>query len=286
MKPPSETCSGAVGMSEVGKPFLGASPQGSPDATHRTAGAVRKMFSAVAPRYDFLNHFLSLRRDIAWRKATAKAVRRVLKRPGSKVVDLCCGTGDLAFELERNSAGTVFGTDFCHPMLALAQQKAPGHSVLFLEADTLALPFPDASFDAATIAFGFRNLSSYACGLREIRRVLKLQGVLAILEFSQVRWPVFGLFFGFFFRHVLPKIGTWMSGVRGPYRTFLILCQSSPIRNRCQHYCEPKVFKTSAILTLPAGLRRSIWRKRDDESRNQKAEIRNQKPGVTRRRLR
>jgi demethylmenaquinone methyltransferase/2-methoxy-6-polyprenyl-1,4-benzoquinol methylase len=176
------------------------------------------MFSAVAPRYDFLNHLLSAGWDIAWRKATAKALRPILERRDSKVADLCCGTGDLAFELERYSAGRVFGTDFCHPMLRLARRKARRHSTLFLEADALALPFPDESLHAATIAFGFRNLANYALGLREMWRVLKPRGTLAILEFSEVRWPVFGPFFRFYFRHMLPAIGTWISGVRGPYQ--------------------------------------------------------------------
>ena len=176
------------------------------------------MFSAVAPRYDFLNHFLSVGQDIAWRKRTAKTLRRVLKRPGSNAADLCCGTGDLAFELERYSAGRVFGTDFCHPMLVLAKRKALRRSTLFLEADTLALPFPDDFLDLATLAFGFRNLASYARGLEEIRRVLKPQGILAILEFSEVRGTLFGPFFRFYFRHLLPRIGAWFSGVPGPYQ--------------------------------------------------------------------
>lgn len=205
-------------MSDGANLSLGGRPPGSRDATERTTRAVRKMFSAVAPRYDFLNHFLSAGRDIAWRKAVAKALRHVLERPNSKVVDLCCGTGDLAFELERYSDGKVFGTDFCHPMLAQAKKKALRHSTLFLEADTLALPFADESLDVATIAFGFRNLASYVSGLREMRRVLKSGGTLAILEFSQVRWPVFGPLFRFYFRHMLPRIGTWIAGVRGPYQ--------------------------------------------------------------------
>jgi len=192
--------------------------QDFPPAIESTSHTIRKMFSAVAPRYDFLNHLLSAGRDIAWRKATAKALRPILERRDSKVADLCCGTGDLAFELERYSAGRVFGTDFCHPMLQLARRKARRHSTLFLEADTLALPFPDEFLHVATIAFGFRNLASYALGLREIRRVLKPRGTLAILEFSEVRWPVFGPFFRFYFRRMLPTIGTWISGVRGPYQ--------------------------------------------------------------------
>jgi len=176
------------------------------------------MFSAVAPRYDVANHFLSLGRDIAWRKATAQALRGALERPGSRVADLCCGTGDLAFELERYSAGRVFGTDFCHPMLVLAKRKAARHETLFLEADALALPFPDNFLDVVTLAFGFRNLVSYAGGLKEIQRVLKPRGILAILEFSEVRGLVFGPFFRFYFRNLMPRIGTWISGVAGPYQ--------------------------------------------------------------------
>jgi demethylmenaquinone methyltransferase/2-methoxy-6-polyprenyl-1,4-benzoquinol methylase len=205
-------------MNDAANAPLGRSAPGLPNVNDPTTRAVRKMFSAVAPRYDFLNHFLSVGRDIAWRKATAKALRHVLERPDSKVADLCCGTGDLAFALERYSSGRVFGTDFCHPMLVLAKRKALRHSTLFLEADTLALPFPDEFLDVASLAFGFRNLVSYVRGLREIRRVLKLRGILAILEFSEVRGPVFGPLFRFYFRHLLPRIGTWISGVPGPYQ--------------------------------------------------------------------
>jgi len=208
-------------MSDPSRRPARRSPLGSPGGAEgdpATAQAVRTMFAAVASRYDFLNHFLSLGRDIAWRRATARTLRGVLERAGSKVADLCCGTGDLAFELERYSAGRVFATDFCHPMLLLAKRKALRCSPLFLEADTLALPFPDEFLDLATLAFGFRNLADYARGLQEIRRVLKPQGLLAILEFSEVQGPVFGPFFRFYFRHLLPRIGTWISGVPGPYQ--------------------------------------------------------------------
>jgi demethylmenaquinone methyltransferase/2-methoxy-6-polyprenyl-1,4-benzoquinol methylase len=178
------------------------------------------MFAAVAPRYDLLNHLLSLGRDIAWRNATAKALREVLARPGSKVLDLCCGTGDLALALGRFSAATVIGADFCHPMLQLARGKLRDRigSVSFLEADALALPFVDASLDAVTIAFGFRNLANYARGLEEMRRALKPRGLLAILEFSRLQWPAFGPLFRFYFRQVLPRLGAWISSVSGPYQ--------------------------------------------------------------------
>ena len=196
------------------------SPLGTPDDPGSTARAVRSMFAAVTPRYDFLNHFLSLGRDIAWRRATARALRGRLDRPGSLAVDVCCGTGDLALALAEYSAGKVIGADFCHPMLGRAREKVGGarQTIYFLEADTLALPFRDDSLDVVSVAFGFRNLADYARGLREMRRVLKPGGLVAILEFSRVRWPVFGPVFRFYFRHVLPRLGTWISGVAGPYQ--------------------------------------------------------------------
>ncbi len=201
-----------------------ATGQGSPLGSGRdeasASAAVRNMFAVIAHRYDFLNHFLSLGRDIAWRRAAAGALKDVLVRPGSRVADLCCGTGDLSFCLGRHSEGLVMGADFCHPMLAIARSKAGPQSrrVQFLEADALHLPFGDASLDAVTSAFGFRNLANYGRGVDEMRRVLKSGGRLAILEFSQVRWLIFGPLFRFYFRRVLPRIGAWISGVDGPYR--------------------------------------------------------------------
>jgi demethylmenaquinone methyltransferase/2-methoxy-6-polyprenyl-1,4-benzoquinol methylase len=111
------------------------------------------------------------------------------------------------------------GADFCHPMLAMARNKAGarGRHIHFLEADTLHLPLADASLDAVTSAFGFRNLADYRRGIEEMRRVLKTGGRLAILEFSRVRWPIFGPIFRFYFRRVLPRVGAWISGVEGPY---------------------------------------------------------------------
>jgi demethylmenaquinone methyltransferase/2-methoxy-6-polyprenyl-1,4-benzoquinol methylase len=178
------------------------------------------MFAAVAPRYDFLNHLLSLGRDNAWRRATARALRHILSRPGSLAVDVCCGTGDMALALRRYSAGKVVGTDFCFPMLERARDKIRRRSQApsFLQADTMTLPFRDDSVDAISIAFGFRNLANYAGGLKEMHRVLKPGGSVAILEFSRVEWPIFGPLFRFYFRRVLPRLGTWISGIRGPYQ--------------------------------------------------------------------
>ncbi len=185
-----------------------------------TASAVQKMFAAVAPRYDLLNHLLSAGFDVLWRRETAKAVRPVLTKPSSVVVDLCCGTGDLALTLRKVAAGTVIGTDFCHPMLVQAGEKAATdrQRVTFLEADSLCLPFCDAAVDVVTVAFGFRNLANYRRGLEEMHRVLRPGGMAAILEFSHVQWPLFGPLFRAYFRRVLPTLGSWISGVRGPYQ--------------------------------------------------------------------
>lgn len=198
----------------------GGSPLGKPDEKTATAQAVRAMFDQVAPRYDFLNHFLSLGFDIAWRRAAARELHAVLARPGSVAVDVCCGTGDLALAFARHSAGVVVGADFSKPMLLRAQTKsrALARRPAFLEADTLNLPFRNNSLDAIGAAFGFRNLANYADGLNEMNRVLKPGGMIAILEFSRVRWPVFGPLFDLYFQRVLPRIGSWISRTKGPYQ--------------------------------------------------------------------
>ena len=204
------------GTRAPGQESLGDSSGGAASA----GAAVCRMFADIAPRYDFLNHFLSLGRDIAWRRATARALKEVMARPGSLVADLCCGTGDLSFSLATYSHGMVMGADFCHPMLVIARRKTATHHghVRFLDADALNLPFRDASLDAVTCAFGFRNLANYAQGLQEMCRVLKTDGRLAILEFSHVHAPIFGPLFRFYFRRVLPRLGAWISGVDGPYK--------------------------------------------------------------------
>lgn len=201
-------------------PTLGGSPLGTRGDESAISRAVRDMFISVAPRYDFLNHFLSVGRDIAWRRATARTLRDALAQPGSVAVDVCCGTGDLALALSRFSQGRVLGTDFCHPMLQQAREKGTSKSggLFFLEADTLSLPFADNSLNVVSTAFGFRNLANYVRGLQEMRRVLKPGGTLAILEFSRVDVPVIGPLFRLYFRKILPRIGTLISGVPGPYQ--------------------------------------------------------------------
>ena len=177
------------------------------------------MFSRIAPRYDLLNHLLSLRFDVAWRKRLARRFRSVLARPDVRILDLCCGTGDLALALAaevRSPSAIILGADFAYPMLVRAKEKAGSTgrrpSIEFLEADALALPFADQSFDLVTTAFGFRNLANYAAGLAELYRVLRPGGSVAILEFTEPQSAFFGRVFRFYFHRILPKLGGIVSG--------------------------------------------------------------------------
>src|SRR5450755_4620378 len=150
-------------MPEIAAPAKGTRPEGA----HTEAEAskrVREMFTQIAPRYDLLNHLLSLQLDRLWRARVARHLRPILARPDAVVLDLCCGTGDLAFSLARSARARIIGADFSHAMLVRARAKsAPAGSsaVPFFEADALSLPFADGSLDLVTTAFGFRNLANY-----------------------------------------------------------------------------------------------------------------------------
>lgn len=175
------------------------------------ARRVRSMFGRVAHRYDLANHLLSFNIDRFWRRRTVERVRPWLERPGVRVLDLCCGTGDLLLAL---GAERTVGADFCHPMLVRARAKGARAVV---EADALRLPLTDGSVDLVTAAFGFRNLVNYAAGLAEMRRVLRPRGLAAILEFSQPQNPLFGALYGFYSRHILPRVGGALSGSPDAY---------------------------------------------------------------------
>ena len=181
--------------------------------------AVRDMFAGIAGRYDLLNHVLSLNIDKRWRRAVSRELSDVLDRGEARILDVACGTGDLAIELAAKANAQVYGSDFCRPMLELADKKAAaaGLHIPLAEGDALELPFADDSFDAVTIAFGLRNLPNVPGGLRELLRILKPGGRLAVLEFSTPVVPGFGRLFNFYFSHILPRIGGAISGSRGAY---------------------------------------------------------------------
>lgn len=180
------------------------------------------MFTCIAPRYDLLNHVLSLNVDRLWWRRTARTFRRILVRPDARVLDLCCGTGDMAFALRRQAAQgkpQIIGADFAHTMLQRAVSKSVALNSarpIWIEADALTLPFANEHFDLVTSAFGFRNLADYDAGLREIFRVLRPGGECGILDFSEPK-GMMGTLYRLYFKHVLPRIGTMISGVRGPY---------------------------------------------------------------------
>lgn len=213
-------------MPEPSKFVVGAAPEGARDIDS-AARAVREMFTSIAPRYDLLNHVLSFNIDRLWWRRAARAFAPILTQPDARVLDLCCGTGDMTFALCKRAgkcAQQILGADFSHAMLQRAWSKAPekvaqnsnSSTPQWIEADALRLPFPGEYFSLVTSAFGFRNLADYDAGLREIVRVLKAGGECGILDFSEPKGIV-GNLYRMYFKQVLPRVGALLSGVRGPY---------------------------------------------------------------------
>src|ERR1039458_10082113 len=243
-------------MSEARKLVVGAAPEGASDA-RSAARAAREMFTSIAPRYDLLNHVLSLNVDRLWWRRTARTFAQILAQPDSRVLDLCCGTGDMTFALRKqagNSSPQVFGADFSHAMLQRAWSKSldkvsqNGKSAIphWIEAHALCLPFPDQHFGLVTSAFGFRNLAEYDAGLREIVRVLRPRGECGILDFSDPKGVV-GHLYRLSFKQVLPRVGTLLSGVRGPY---------SYLPNSVERFPEPQEMLDRM---RRAGFREASW---------------------------
>ena len=209
-------------------PATGAKPTGAMDEAS-AAQAVRQMFDSIAPRYDLLNHVLSANVDRLWWWRAARRFRTVLAQPEARVLDICCGTGDMTMALLRRrprNAQPILAADFARGMLARGAKKFGGlefraHQpgapyAIPIEADALRLPLPDQSLDLIVTAFGFRNLANYDAGLREFYRVLKPGGQLGILEFSEPA-GLMGKVYALYFRRVLPAIGRMICGKDGPY---------------------------------------------------------------------
>jgi len=202
----------------AGERIVGAAPAGAAGEA-AASDAVREMFTSIAPRYDLLNHVLSMNVDRLWWNRTARSFADILRRPGAQVLDLCCGTGDMTFALHRRMTGGdggLFGADFSHAMLVRAEAKTGRRNIRWLEADALHLPFASGRFHLVTSAFGFRNLANYDRGLAEIHRVLASGGEVGILDFGEPKGLI-GNIYRVYFRRVLPAVGTLISGVRGPY---------------------------------------------------------------------
>ena len=183
-------------------------------AVDKSDQRVRQMFGEIAPRYDLLNHLLSMNVDRYWRW---RAVNLAPPENESPILDVCTGTGDLAFAYHRRSRGRIpiVAADFCPEMLLVGQQKKEragiNGQVTFVEADSQSLPFEDRQFQLVSVAFGLRNIADTDQGLREMSRVCQEGGRVVVLEFSLPRsWPLKAAY-GWYFRHVLPRIGQYLA---------------------------------------------------------------------------
>ncbi len=181
--------------------------------------AVERMFSAIAPRYDFLNRLLSAGRDRSWRR---EAIRATVLPPEGQLLDICTGTADMALEAARQfPEAHIVGVDFSRPMISLGLAKVERANltsrISLQVAPAEALPFPDQSFDAATVAFGLRNVPDRLRGLREMHRVLRPGGRAVILEFTTPPSPLFRRLYLWYFHRVLPWVGGLISGHPSAY---------------------------------------------------------------------
>ena len=196
----------------------GTTPPGTRDE-QQASRWVERMFARIAPRYDLLNHLLSFNIDRSWRKVLLQRAAPVLGNGDARVLDLCCGTGDVLLDFQKVAKARIYGADFCHPMLTATQRKAQnsGFDALLIEADALTLPIAENSLDLISISFGFRNLTNYRGGLAELYRVLKPGGQLLILEFSHPSSSFVKAGYSLYSRIILPLVGTIVSGSREAY---------------------------------------------------------------------
>ncbi|MBX3410910.1 MAG: bifunctional demethylmenaquinone methyltransferase/2-methoxy-6-polyprenyl-1,4-benzoquinol methylase UbiE [Phycisphaeraceae bacterium] len=194
----------------------------NPHADTEKAGKVRRMFAAIAGAYDLNNRVHSLWRDQAWRRF---AVRAAAVRPGERVLDVACGTGDLTQAFARSPAAGVIGMDFTPEMLDVARAKkqrlesVPASKITYMQGDAQDLPFPANSFDVVSIAFGIRNVESPRRALAEFRRVLRPGGRLIVLEFDRPSWGPLRWFNDMYCAKIMPRTATLISGDRsGAYK--------------------------------------------------------------------
>jgi len=221
---------------------------------------VREMFTAIAPRYDFLNHLLSLGIDRRWRRAAVDRLGWTMK-PEGLYLDACAGTLDLAAELARRRGfgGRVVGADFSARMLKLGAGKARPDAIRCAAADTLELPFPGGRFDGAMVAFGVRNLADLDAGLAELARVLRPGARLVILEFTTPVWAPFRTLYLFYFRRLLPLIGRAVSRHPTAYSYLPASVSTFPAPDLLRERLEAVGFRDSGYSLLTGGIAALHW---------------------------
>ncbi|MFN2530549.1 MAG: bifunctional demethylmenaquinone methyltransferase/2-methoxy-6-polyprenyl-1,4-benzoquinol methylase UbiE [Pyrinomonadaceae bacterium] len=236
----------------------------SSSGANEHAGRVREMFAAIATRYDLLNHLLSGNVDRRWRKIVAEELVARLNSQPARLLDVACGTGDLAMALFETTGAEVVAADFCRPMLEIAARKLP-RNVGLVEGDALRLPFADACFDAVTIGFGLRNLANVAAGLAELFRVLKPAGCAVVLEFSKPSNLFLRSGFGFYFHRILPVLGGLVSGSRSAYAYLPSSVDRFPDQGELCRMLETSGFKDVGFRNLTGGIAAIHFGRRPEE---------------------
>lgn len=224
-----------------------------PKTLDKSRSEIQRMFSEVAPRYDFLNRLLSARRDVSWRRAAAAALEI---EAGSRAIDLCCGTGDQALAVQQRDA-RVLATDFSISMLSLAQRKfatANRPQPQGLAGDTLQLPLGDGQFAGLTVSFGVRNVEHLQDALQEMYRVLEPGGTAAILEFATPRGRILRSMYLLYFVHLLPRIGRWISHRGSAYQYLTESVLSFPQRSDFTDEMRQAGFINTAWQDLSGGI--------------------------------
>jgi demethylmenaquinone methyltransferase/2-methoxy-6-polyprenyl-1,4-benzoquinol methylase len=214
---------------------------------------IRDNFDAIAPKYDLTNRILSLGIDLHWRRMAIRQLRSV--PPDGLVLDLACGTCDMALEvLRQKRAARVVGADLSRTMLDLARKKLAAAQVTLVNAPAEALPFRDATFDAVTIAFGIRNVPDFKAGLREMLRILKTGGRACILEFSTPPSKLWWKAYNYYFFNVLPRIGGLITGREAAYRYLTDSVALFPDAHEFKTAMEEAGFASVTCLTMNGGI--------------------------------
>lgn len=235
-------------------------PEAKPSRGEDRERQVRTIFSEIAPRYDLLNHVLSMNIDRAWRRRAVELLGW-RARPDGRYLDACAGTFDLALELARQPdfKGRVIASDFAQPMLVAGQGKLAHRPVAPVCGDSLRLPFPDDAFDGATVGFGVRNLADLDRGFREFRRVLRPGAKLVILEFTVPPNPLVRAGYMFYFTRILPLVGRIVSGHPWAYTYLPESVKEFPGPERLAAMLEEAGFSSAGYRLVTFGIAAIHW---------------------------